>query len=95
MCENNSVKNFLTNDKTTILKNKCEKIWYFNIVIRCFNSEIQYFDSKIQCFNSEIRYFDCESLLQVNNLRRNKTIRDLVKEIFDTIYYIIEIALNA
>ncbi len=94
LSKNNSVKDFLINNKTTILKSKCKKLRYLNIAIRYCN-KIQYFDNKMRYFDSKIQYFDCKSLLQIDSLYRDKTIRDLIKKILDTIYSIIEIALNA
>jgi len=38
--EDNSVKDFLTNNKTTIFKSDCERL--------CFNSELRYFYSNCE-----------------------------------------------
>ncbi len=53
--KNNSIKDFLTNNKTTIFESKCKRLRYFNIAIRYCN--------KMRYFNSKIQYFDCKSLL--------------------------------
>jgi len=49
----------------------------------------------MQFFSNKIQYFNSKSLLQINSLYRSKIIYNLIKEIFNTIYSIIEIALNA
>lgn len=87
--KNNSVKDFLTNNKTTILKSDCERFRYSN-------SELRYFYRDLRYFYSDLRYFysDYESFLQIDNLYRSKIISNLVRRKINAMYFIIEILLK-